>query len=92
MGVRSQAGGPDIMVPLWVDGHPNAPVRTTVDKAGAIWNLLMAEDDRSHGVHNAKYTKALLQSAIDFLQGNLPQSAPVVEEAHPWGDQANTIR
>lgn len=61
---------------LWVNGHPNAGVTTSVDSAGAVWNLLMAEEDRSHGVHNANYTKGLLDSAIQYLQGNLSLDKP----------------
>ncbi len=38
------------------------------DSAGAVWNYLLALEDRSHGVHNSKYIKGLLQSAIEFLQ------------------------
>ncbi len=59
---------------LWTNGHPNAGVTTSVDSAGAVWNLLMAEEDRSHGVHNAKYTVDLLQSSIDFMKGELKGS------------------
>jgi hypothetical protein len=46
-----------------------APVVHTVgqDSAGALWNYLMVESDRSEGVHNANYIKGLLQSSIDFL-------------------------
>lgn len=54
---------------LWENGHPMAGVTTTADSAGAVWNLRMIEDDRSHGVHNADYMRGLLQSSIEFLQG-----------------------
>jgi cytochrome c551/c552 len=53
---------------LWEDGHPMAGVSTSVDSAGAVWNLLMVEEDRSMGVHNPKYAEALLESAIQFLE------------------------
>jgi hypothetical protein len=56
---------------MWVNGHPNAGVITSADSAGAVWNLLMAEDDRSRGVHNPMYYKGLLQSSILFLEGTL---------------------
>jgi hypothetical protein len=58
---------------LWTSGHPVQRV-TTADSAGAVWNLLMFEEDRSWGVHNAKYLRGLLQSSINFLNGTL--SAP----------------
>ena len=64
---------------LWTNGHPNAGVTTSVDSAGAVWNLLMAEGDRSHGVHNAKYTRGLLESAIMFMSG--ARQGPRVESA-----------
>lgn len=45
---------------------PNA-VTTSADRAGAVYNLLLARNDRSHGVHNPKYIVGLLQSSIDFM-------------------------
>jgi hypothetical protein len=62
---------------LLADGHPNSGAVTNVDSAGALWNYAMFEDDRSWGVHNAKYTRGLLQSSIDYLTGNLPAPKPV---------------
>jgi hypothetical protein len=53
---------------LMADGAPKA-VKTSADSAGAVYNLLLAKEDRSHGVHNPKYITGLLQSAIDFIQG-----------------------
>jgi hypothetical protein len=35
-----------------------------VDQAGALYNYLMIEDDRSEGVHNPAYVKALLKNSI----------------------------
>jgi hypothetical protein len=61
---------------LWDSGHPHQGL-TSVDSAGAVWNLLMFEEDRSWGVHNAKYMRGLLQSSIDFMNGVLPASKPV---------------
>ena len=37
--------------------------------AGAMWNYLLAEEDRSMGVHNAKYIMGLLDSSIQYLEG-----------------------
>jgi formate-dependent nitrite reductase cytochrome c552 subunit len=52
-------------------GLPKA-VTTSADSAGAVWNYLIAQEDRSHGVHNPKYILGLLSSSIDFMDGSLP--------------------
>jgi formate-dependent nitrite reductase cytochrome c552 subunit len=60
---------------LWeggVDGDVKVGATTSADSAGALWNLLMAKEDRSHGIHNPKYIMGLLQSSIEFMQGTLP--------------------
>jgi hypothetical protein len=44
--------------------------KTSADSAGAVYNLLLAKEDRSHGVHNPKYIVGLLRSAIEFIQGS----------------------
>ena len=40
----------------------------TSAQAGALWNYRTVLEDRSLGVHNPQFTKALLQTAIDALQ------------------------
>ena len=55
-------------------GHPLS-VTTSQDSAGAVWNYLITEEDRSVGVHNARYITDLLNSAIEFIQTGPP--APV---------------
>ena len=62
---------------LWTGSAPKS-VTTTADSAGAVWNLLVATEDRSHGVHNAKYIMGLLRSSIMFLNGTLPQPTRLV--------------
>lgn len=59
------------------EGHvlPLPGIKTSADSAGAIWNWLMAEEDRSHGVHNPRYIVNLLYSSILFLQGPAGTSA-----------------
>lgn len=52
-------------------GHPVDGFVASADSAGALWNFLMVEEDRSLGVHNSDYTKGLLDSAIKFLNGDL---------------------
>ncbi len=39
----------------------------TSEQAGALWNYKTILEDRSNGIHNAKFTKALLQAALDAL-------------------------
>jgi hypothetical protein len=43
--------------------------QTSADSAGAVWNYLLAVEDRSRGVHNPKYITGLLKSAIQYIQG-----------------------
>jgi hypothetical protein len=51
------------------DGHPiveEAPENVGI----ALWNwLYVAHEDKSLGVHNAEYTKALLQAGLDAMTG-----------------------
>jgi hypothetical protein len=54
---------------ITMDGEtavPNA-VAVSAGQAGAVYNLLLVKEDRSHGVHNPKYMRGLLQSSIDFM-------------------------
>lgn len=63
---------------ITMDGEtavPNA-VAVTADQAGAVYNLLLAKEDRSLGVHNPEYIQGLLQSAIDFM------NTPVLTASH----------
>jgi len=48
------------------EGHPKVGTFGT-DKVGALYNYLMVEDDRSDGIHNYKYSKALLQNSIEVF-------------------------
>ena len=50
------------------DGHPT--VTEAPENVGiALYNwLYVAHEDKSLGVHNAEYTKALLQAGLDALQ------------------------
>ena len=81
---------------LWTDGHPNRGAVTIADSAGAMWNYLMYVEDRSRGVHNAKHLRGLLQSAIDYMEGNLPQPAspwvqPVADRAKSREAESGTL-
>ena len=50
--------------------HPIEDLVTSADSAGAVWNWLFIEEDRSEGVHNPKYAIDLLTSAIQFMQSS----------------------
>jgi formate-dependent nitrite reductase cytochrome c552 subunit len=50
------------------------------DSAGALWNYFLAKYDRSKGVHNREYITGLLESSIQFLEGEPGFSAPAVAE------------
>ncbi|MEZ4907232.1 MAG: hypothetical protein R2771_06255 [Saprospiraceae bacterium] len=39
-----------------------------VDYVGAYFNWIMLEEDRSVGVHNPNYTRALLKNSIEALK------------------------
>jgi hypothetical protein len=60
-----------------VDATSGLPrsVTTSADSAGAVWNYLLVEEDRSKGMHNPAYMMDLLQSAIVYIQGPAPQAA-----------------
>ncbi len=49
------------------DGHPVRGTYADGRLAGAAWNYIVFEEDRSHGIHNFGYTRALLQASIDFV-------------------------
>ncbi len=51
---------------LFTSGHPVAQTVAEAD-AGAMWNYLLVEEDRSMGVHNSKYIIGLLDSSIQYL-------------------------
>ena len=54
------------------------------DTQGGVWNWLIVTEDRSLGIHNPWYVRDLLNSSIQFITGNLPQSTPaVVVEPQP---------
>jgi hypothetical protein len=47
---------------LWI-----VPMTVTEDVANAMWDYKFVVEDQSMGVHNAAYTKALLQAALDAM-------------------------
>lgn len=44
-----------------------SPLELTSDQAGALLNYLLVKEDRSGGVHNYRYTRALLKNSIGKL-------------------------
>jgi hypothetical protein len=64
------------------------PVVTSSDSAGAVWNYLLATEDRSKGVHNRKYIQGLLKSGISYIQGALVpvEGAPVAARKEDGGE------
>jgi hypothetical protein len=51
---------------LDADGHPVVGTYPEA-QAAALWNLIYIEEDRSLGVHNADYIKALLQYSLEAM-------------------------
>jgi hypothetical protein len=55
-----------------------SPVKGTIadgDLAGALFNYIIVEEDRSHGVHNFNYIRSLIEASIDYVEG-LPVTSP----------------
>lgn len=48
--------------------HPVSGAETTHNIAGALFNYFIVVNDGSHGVHNPKYVKALLQNSIEVFE------------------------
>ncbi len=72
---------------LIYDGEPiEDRVVASADSAGALWNFLLVEEDRSHGIHNPEYMIGLLESAIQFMDGTLP-AAPA-QHADKRGEES----
>ncbi len=69
-----------------VSGSTGLPrtATTSSDSAGAVWNYLLAVEDRSHGVHNRAYIRDLLTSATQYIAGTLP--APVAARKESGGE------
>jgi len=60
-----------------IDGTAH-PVRGTIDDkdvAGALFNFLLIEEDRSFGVHNPEYMVDLLESSISFMESTVGKIA-----------------
>ena len=53
-----------------IDGESGSGITGTFtsEQAGALWNYKTVEEDRSMGVHNPKYAKYLLETALEALE------------------------
>lgn len=52
-----------------INASSSKPLKISpASRAGALWNYLFVEHDRSEGVHNTKYTLELLKSSIAELR------------------------
>jgi len=49
------------------EDHPISQTIADENVTGALFNFLVVHEDRSHGIHNFKYTVDLLQSAIEYM-------------------------
>jgi len=69
------------------------PIEATINDEGtlgALYNFLMIEEDRSHGVHNPWYAEDLLVSSIAYMEGmagkiavgGIVRKFPVMQTAH----------
>jgi hypothetical protein len=67
-------------------GMPESVANVPSDSAGAVWNYMMAIEDRSGGVHNRKYMRGLLTSALQYIQGTLPTPATVTTRGENGGE------
>jgi hypothetical protein len=67
-------------------GAPTSGTIADGHLAGAVWNYVSIEEDRSHGVHNFSYIRSLLDASIDYVS-DLPVGSPVfkpiaMQDAH----------
>ncbi|MGH8016113.1 MAG: hypothetical protein ACREBV_07980, partial [Candidatus Zixiibacteriota bacterium] len=60
-------------------GVPVSRTVATADSAGAVYNYVFIEEDRSFGVHNTNYSVGILQSAINFIRTGDPNGAPAAK-------------
>ncbi len=75
---------------LLSDGLPTS-VTTSADSAGAVWNYLITKEDRSLGVHNAKYIMGLLESSIQYIRPAPPTNRLLAGQG-PKGSSARKTR
>lgn len=64
----TRATTPDDVLNEYIMLPNNRPKKFSSLEAGAVLNYLLVAKDRSYGIHNYKYTKALLVNTINALQ------------------------
>ncbi len=67
-------------------GLPLSVTNVASDSAGAVWNYMLAIEDRSRGVHNRRYLRGLLTSATEYMQGTLLVPAGVAVRPKNGGE------
>ena len=67
-------------------GLPRTVANVASDSAGAVYNYMMAVEDRSRGVHNRKYMRGLLTSAQQYMDGTLPAPSNVAKRRDGGGE------
>lgn len=67
-------------------GLPRTVANVASDSAGAVFNYMMAIEDRSWGVHNLKYMRGLLTSAQQYMDGTLPAPSSVATRRDGGGE------
>ena len=58
----------DAATDKWSNPSADAPLTVTDAVANAMWNYKFVVYDKSMGVHNSDYTRALLQQALDAMK------------------------
>ncbi len=53
------------------------------DAAGALYNFVLVEEDRSHGIHNPQYITDLLETSIAYMESALITKKMVAERYRP---------
>jgi len=52
----------------YVKASTTAPLKVTTLQAAAIYNYKFLSYDKSYGMHNPKYYRALLKNTLEFLK------------------------
>lgn len=63
----SSVNGDSIMIDGDLNASSGSPLTLTADEAGAYLNLMMVDREKSDGVHNPGYIKALLKNSIQAM-------------------------
>ena len=57
-------------------GEPVSATIADSNLAGAVYNYVFMEEDRSHGVHNWNYAAGLILASIDYVSQLPPPTMP----------------